>query len=70
MTLFQNKYRIEPARLRGWNYALEGSYFLTICTYNREFILGKISKGKMDLSNQYIHELTLQLPLAEYHFFP
>ena len=30
--LFNNKYRIPSARLRSWNYASEGMYFVTICT--------------------------------------
>jgi len=51
MTLFDHKYRIEPARLHGWNYASAGSYFLTICTYKNKFILGNIQDGKMVLSD-------------------
>jgi putative transposase len=51
MTLYENKYRIESARLPGWNYAAEGSYFITICTSKCECILGEIVKGQMDMSN-------------------
>jgi hypothetical protein len=29
MTLFKNKYRIESARLQGWNYTTPGYYFVT-----------------------------------------
>jgi len=42
---FKSKYRIEPARLRSWNYASPGLYFVTICTSQVEPYLGKIDKG-------------------------
>ncbi len=48
---FQNKYRIPSARLQNWDYASEGSYFITICTHNREHLFGEIENGKMKLSN-------------------
>jgi REP element-mobilizing transposase RayT len=32
MTLFNNKYRIESARLKGYDYSSPGEYFVTICT--------------------------------------
>jgi putative transposase len=34
MTLFLNKYRIESARLAGWDYSAPGYYFITVCTHN------------------------------------
>ncbi|MES2617825.1 MAG: hypothetical protein V4613_08100 [Bacteroidota bacterium] len=40
--LFNNKYRIPSARLKNWNYANEGMYFVTICTKNRENYFGNI----------------------------
>ena len=51
MTLYENKYRIESARLPGWNYASDGSYFLTICTHQSECILGKINNSEMEMSD-------------------
>jgi REP element-mobilizing transposase RayT len=48
---FQNKYRIESARLQNWNYSWNGFYFVTICTKNRECFLGNITDGKMKLSD-------------------
>ncbi len=42
MTLYQNKFKIESAHLRGWNYASAGCYFITICTLGREKFHGKI----------------------------
>ena len=49
--LYRNKYRVESARLKNWDYAAPGIYFITICTYNREHLLGKIDQGKMVLSD-------------------
>ncbi len=50
MTLFKNKYRIESARLQTWDYASEGSYFITICTKDRNHYFGEIVDGEMRLS--------------------
>ena len=50
MTLYQNKYRVESTRLRGWDYASDGTYYITICTFGRERYLGKIANGKMQLN--------------------
>jgi len=51
MTLFANKYRIDSARLKGWDYSSPGYYFITICTKNRECVFGNTSNGKMILSD-------------------
>lgn len=48
---YQNKYRIESARLKNWDYRWAGVYFITICTHNRKPYLGHISNGKMELSH-------------------
>lgn len=48
---FQNKYRIQSARLENWDYRWAGAYFITICTHNREHYFGKIVDGKMILSD-------------------
>lgn len=64
MTLFQNRYRIESTRLKGWDYASEGSYFVTICTRDRDNLFGRVVKGKMEL-NQYgniVNQCWLDLP--------
>lgn len=50
MTLFRDRYRIESARLPGWDYASAGVYFVTICTRDRECFLGEVVDGKMVLS--------------------
>lgn len=47
---FKNKYRIKSARWKDWDYAQNGSYFITICTKDRECFLGEIIDGKMHYS--------------------
>lgn len=47
---FKNKYRIPSARLPNYDYSQNGSYFITICTKNRESFFGEIKNGKMQLS--------------------
>jgi putative transposase len=36
--------------LRGYDYARERAYFVTICTHERECVLGEIKNGAMKLS--------------------
>jgi len=47
---YKNKYRIESARLKNWNYANNGYYFITICTLDRERLFGEVVNGKMVLN--------------------
>ena len=47
---FQNKYRIESARA-DWHDYDGGSYFITICTKDREHYFGEIVDGEMVLSD-------------------
>lgn len=53
---FKNKYRIYSARLVSWNYANEGSYFVTICTKNRKHFFGKIVQG-IDGAEMQLNEI-------------
>jgi len=50
MALFKGKYRIESARLKGWDYASPGWYFVTICTRQMEPFFGDVVDGEMQLS--------------------
>ena len=50
MTLYKNKYRIESARLKGWNYSSPGHYFITICTKNRYCLFGNVETPKLGVS--------------------
>jgi len=48
--LFYNKYRIDSARLPGFDYSQNGLYFVTICTYEQEMFFGDVKNGKMILN--------------------
>ncbi len=48
--LLRNRYRIPSTRLRGWDYASPGFYFVTICVKNRVPCLSEIVNGEMHLS--------------------
>jgi len=50
MTLFRDKYRVESARLRDWDYASAGWYFVTVCTRKRRCLFGDIADDEMWLS--------------------
>ena len=54
---FQHKYRIESARA-SWHDYDGGSYFITICTKDREHYFGEIVDGEMVLSDigKYVTE--------------
>ncbi|KEO71593.1 transposase, partial [Anditalea andensis] len=40
----------QSTRLTGFDYSNPGFYFLTICTFQREHLFGRISSGSMDLN--------------------
>lgn len=67
MEKFNNKYRIESARAPWWDYSRAGTYFITICTKNREHYFGEIEDGKMVLSptGVIVNLLWYEIP---YHF--
>ena len=37
-------------RIKGYDYARPGAYFITVCTRNREFMFGAVVNGKMRLN--------------------
>jgi len=47
---YQNKYKIESARLKNWDYSREGYYFITICAKNRQGYFGRINNYQIELS--------------------
>lgn len=48
--LCKEAYRPQSNRLKGYDYATEGTYFITICTYHRESYFGEIQNGIMGLN--------------------
>ena len=65
---FQNKYRIPSARLQTWDYANNGTYFITICTQNRHHFFGTIQNQEMQLSE--IGKLAAQFWMEIPNHFP
>jgi REP element-mobilizing transposase RayT len=51
MTLFQDRYRIESARLQGRDYAAAGTYLVTVCTKNRRYWFGEVHEERMVLNS-------------------
>ena len=47
---YQNKYRISSIRLQNWDYSWDAGYFVTICAKHMKHYFGRITKGKMHLS--------------------
>lgn len=58
-------------RLKGWDYSSPGTYFITICTQNRECLFGKVNRGEMVLNEwgqivaQCWREIPKHFPHAE-----
>lgn len=50
MTQFQNKYRVESAHLKDYDYASEGDYYVTIDVKDFKSILGQIEDERMILN--------------------
>jgi REP element-mobilizing transposase RayT len=50
MVLFKGKYRIPSARLKNWNYAAPGLYFVTVCTWQALCSLGTVRNQAVRLS--------------------
>ncbi len=44
--LYKGKYRIPSARLKDWDYASEGYYYVTICTKDRRCLFGNVVEIK------------------------
>ena len=71
MSLYRNRYRIESARLKNWDYTSNGYYYITICTKNRIHYLGNIINGRIILSkigkiaNQFWLEIPNHFPFVQ-----
>lgn len=46
-----NYYSRASIRLKGYDYAADGFYFLTICTYQKRYLFGHIQNGNMILND-------------------
>lgn len=65
----KNKYRNETNRAQWFDYSGNGSYFITICTKNREHYFGEIIQGKMKLSGTGViaHLMWQEIPNHSKH---
>jgi putative transposase len=79
MALFQNKYRIESAHLKDYDYSSQGEYYVTIDIEGNKNILGIVKGQKMFLSQAGIaaEQTWKQLPgmyknieLGDFVFMP
>jgi REP element-mobilizing transposase RayT len=67
VTLFQKRYRVETARLAGWDYRAAGWYFVTICIESQKCTLGSVIDGQIALSHAgTIAEHELSVTVAHY----
>lgn len=44
------KHHRHSIRLKGYDYAQTGAYFVTLCTHNRECLFGEVVDGQMRLN--------------------
>ncbi|MHC1707343.1 MAG: transposase [Bacteroidales bacterium] len=68
MVLFRKfdpeKHHRQSIRLQAYDYSQPGSYFVTLCTYGREFLFGNIENGTMILNSfgQIARDALLKTP--------
>lgn len=51
MTYDPHNHHRRSIRLKGYDYARAGAYFVTICTRNRECLFGEVVDGKLWLND-------------------
>ncbi len=51
-------------RLKGYDYSAPGAYFVTVCTQNRECLLGEIVEGEMvlNVTGKVVEKCWLEIP--------
>ncbi len=61
----KKSYRIDSARLKGWDYSSEGAYLIGLNTKFRVHSFGKVENGKMILSEigEIAHAFWQQIPI-------
>jgi len=71
MPLYQNKFQIQSARHKNWDYTNDGYYFVTICTKYMQKFFGEVVDGEMKLSeigkiaNKYWQEIPKHFPFVK-----
>ncbi|KZL49421.1 transposase [Nodularia spumigena CENA596] len=71
MTLFKNKYSVESTRLPNRDYSQNGWYFVTICTYEREWLFGDVVNGQVHLSEigKIAEKFWVEIPQHSQHTY-
>ena len=64
MTYDHAKHRRRSIRLKGYDYSRKGAYFVTICTNQKECVLGCVENGSMVLNEigQMVRKAWTELP--------
>lgn len=64
MEKFRNKYRIDSARWRDWDYGSNAAYFITICCRDQQHFFGHIENGIMHLNGagMVAHQSWAEIP--------
>jgi len=50
VALYKNKYRVESARLKEWDYSIPRWYYVTVCTKKKKHFFGRVINGEMRLN--------------------
>jgi putative transposase len=70
-----DRHHRKSIRLKGYDYAQAGLYFITICTQHRQCLFGSVAKGEMVLNDagemvtQQWHDLTNRFNQVDLHEF-
>ena len=64
MKLYKNKFKVDSARLKNWNYSTPWWYYITICTKDMRCRFGEVNKGKMILNDlgTIVEQLWMDIP--------
>jgi putative transposase len=64
-----DKHHRQSIRLKGYDYTSPGAYFITICSYQRECLLGEIVDGEMQLNQlgNVVRSHWIKLPTYHSH---
>src|SRR5688572_5705019 len=60
-------YREKSIRLAGWDYGSPGSYFITICTKEKEHFFGEIENSRMNLNETGIISQNCWLGIPDHY---
>ncbi|MCK4420151.1 transposase [candidate division WOR-3 bacterium] len=64
MSFYKKKYRVESSRLKSWDYASTGYYFVTVCTKDKKCYFGNVTEKEIRLSEigEVVQGFWLKIP--------